>query len=178
MHFFLSLNKITLEQSIKQISVLISSFCSVHQRAETSRSPTELWQILFPPADVKASTFPYIQRSFIMDSLWKLKQASFFFFLFWSWVSSGKWIFHLTLHKEGVSFLHSLWCQSTVSHTEWALRWHPSNRQCRPPKPQRDYMCVSSLFRDIQRHLALVSPLVLLYGDKCVVWSGFSSFIY
>lgn len=80
MHFFLSLNKITLEQSIKQISVLISSFCSVHQRAEASRSPAELWQILFPPADVKASTFPYIQRSFIMDSLWKLKQASSFFF--------------------------------------------------------------------------------------------------
>lgn len=37
------------------------------------------------------------------------------------------------------------------------------------PETQRDYACVSSLFRDIQRHLAIVSPLVLLNGDKCCV---------
>ena len=153
LNLFCHLKEVTLEQSIKQISVLIFSFCSVQQLTETSRSPAELWQILFPPADVKASTFPYIQRSFIMDSLWKLKQAFFFFsffLFFWSWVSSGKWIFHLTLHKEGVSFLHSLWCQSTVSHTEWALRWHPSNRQCRPQTPKGLHVCV--LF--VQRHPA------------------------
>lgn len=37
------------------------------------------------------------------------------------------------------------------------------------PQTRRDYMCVSSLFRDIQQHLAIVIPLALLYGDKCCV---------
>lgn len=39
------------------------------------------------------------------------------------------------------------------------------------PNPQGLRMCVSSLFADVQQHLAIVrpSPGVLLYGDKCCV---------
>lgn len=45
--------------------------------------------------------------------------------------------------KRGVSFPFCLWCWSTVSHTEWELCWHPSDRQCLP-KP-KGITCVCPL---------------------------------
>lgn len=118
----------------------------------------------------------------IANSLWEL-ETRFppppFSPSLWFWVSSAKWIFHLSLQKwlgigrgEG-GILPALPLMSEYSLSGAASALLAAIKQTVSPRTPRDYarLCVSSLFADVQQHLAIVSPSpgALLYEDKCCV---------
>lgn len=57
----------------------------------------------------------------------------------------------------------------SVGHSEHSVGSHQTDSVASNPRGLR--VCVSSLFADVQQHLAIVSPSpgALLYGDKCCV---------
>lgn len=114
---------------------------------QTSR--VQLWQI----CDRPSFAFPYIQCSSHHRFTLRARNKIFFFSpSLWLWVSSAKWIFHLTLQKwwlgmgrRGGGVFPALPLMSEYSLSGTASTLLAAIKQTVSPRTRGDYACVCPL---------------------------------